>query len=72
VLTSLLLSLFFCFLLNLKSHNTEESIPADVVTDCIDSVFLSADLGNVSSDLEDDMDLYGLYQASGGRILFAI
>jgi hypothetical protein len=68
-------SLTFNLFLFLQSQllNTEESsIPTETVTDCMDSVFLSADLGNVSSDMDDDPDLYGLYQASGGRILFAI
>jgi hypothetical protein len=53
-----------------QSLNTEECcLPADTVS-CMDSVLLSANLvGNVSSDLEDDPELF---QDSGGRILFAI
>jgi hypothetical protein len=38
----------------------------------MDSVFLSADSGNVSYDLEEEQEFYGLYKGSGGRILFAI
>jgi hypothetical protein len=62
----------FLFLQSQLLNTDESSIPTETVADCMDAVFLSADLGNVSSDMDDDPDLYGLYQASGGRILFAI
>jgi hypothetical protein len=47
----------------------ELSIPSDIVTDGMDSKLLSTNLANVSFELEEEFELY---QASGGRILFAI
>jgi hypothetical protein len=54
-----------------QTFNTEEesSIVADTVDDCLGAVLMFADLGTVSSNSEEGVELY---QASGGRTLFAI